>query len=267
MDGCGIIEAMPSEISDNFGLKVGDKVAYYDLGSYAQYKTLSISKAIPVDSTMDSRVVVASIVQGMTAHYLSRSTYDVTPDTTLVVHAGAGGVGQFLIQIARNVVGAKCIIATASSPEKMDIAKTLGADHVCSYSDLEETVKAVTEGKGADVIYDGVGKDTYSTSMKVLRKRGLCVFYGNASGPVPAISPLELSKLGSIYITRCILAHYTLTRDELLGRSNDLMKWINDGKINVKIDKEFKLSLEDAVSAHEYIEGGKTTGKVVFDCR
>ena len=132
---------------------------------------------------------------------------------------------------------------------------------------MEETVKAATNGKGVDVVYDGVGKNTYQTSLKVLRKRGLCVFYGNASGPVPAISPLELSKLGSIYITRCILAHYTLTRDELLGRSDDLMSWISKGLIKVKIDKEMKLSLEDVVSAHQYIEAGKTTGKVVFDCR
>ena len=129
VDGCGIIESMSPELSDNFGLKVGDKVAYYDQGSYAQYKMIPISKAIPIDSKMDSKVVVASIVQGMTAHYLSRSTYEVTPDTTLVVHAGAGGVGQFLIQIAKNVVGAKCIIATASSPEKMEIAKNLGIFH------------------------------------------------------------------------------------------------------------------------------------------
>ena len=131
---------------------------------------------------------------------------------------------------------------------------------------MEETVKAVTEGKGADVVYDGVGKNTYSSSMKVLRKRGLCVFYGNASGPVPAISPLELSKLGSIYITRCILAHYTQTREELLGRSGDLMKRIAEGKIKVTIDKEMKLTQEDVVKAHQYIEAGKTTGKVVFDC-
>ena len=125
----------------------------------------------------------------------------------------------------------------------------------------------MTNGKGVDVVYDGVGKNTYETSLNVLTKRGLCVFYGNASGPVPPISPLQLSKLGSIYITRCILAHYTLTRDELLGRSGDIIKWISEGKINVTIDKEMKLSLDDVVNAHQYIEAGKTTGKVVFDCR
>lgn len=135
------------------------------------------------------------------------------------------------------------------------------------YGELEDTVKAVTNGEGVDVVYDGVGKNTYESSMNVLKKRGLCVFYGNASGPVPPINPLTLSKLGSIYITRCVLAHYTSTRDELLGRSNDLNKWISEGKINVTIDKEMKLSLNDVVAAHEYIEAGKTTGKVVFDCR
>eukprot|EP01084_Bolivina_argentea_P060803 111098_1 len=267
VDGCGIIESISSEISNNYGLKIGDKVAYYDQGSYAQYKTVPISKAIPIKNNIDSKVVVASIVQGMTAHYLSRSTYELTKDSTLVVHAGAGGVGQFLIQIAKNVVGCKTIIATASSPAKMDIAKALGADYVCNYSELQDTVKAVTSGEGVDVVYDGVGKNTYQSSMNVLKKRGLCVFYGNASGPVPAISPLELSKLGSIYITRCILAHYTLSRDELLGRSNDLFNWIESGKIKVTIDKELKLSLDDVVQAHQYIEGGKTAGKVVFDCR
>jgi len=164
------------------------------------------------------------------------------------------------------VVGCKTIIATASSDEKRAIAKALGADYSCSYSELEEVVKSVTNGQGVDVCYDGVGKNTYASSLKVLKKRGLCVFYGNASGPVPAISPLELSKLGSIYITRCILAHYTLSREELLGRSNDLMQWIEDGNIKVKIDKEFKLTLDDVVAAHEYIEAGKTTGKIVFDC-
>jgi len=267
VDGCGIIERVNPSTADSFGLKVGDRVAYYDQGSYAQYKTLSAAKAIPIGDGVDSKVAVASIVQGMTAHYLSRSTFEVTSDSSLVVHAGAGGVGQFLIQIAKNVIGAKTIIATASSPEKMQIAKTLGADFVCGYGDLEATVKEATDGAGVDVVYDGVGQSTYATSMRVLRRRGLCVFYGNASGPVPAISPLELSKLGSIYMTRCILAHYTATREELLGRSGDLMRWIAEGKIEVKIDREMRLSLEDVVSAHQYIEGGKTTGKVVFDCR
>merc|ERR1719491_1686224 len=266
VDGCGIIERINPSTADSFGLRVGDRVAYYDLGSYAQYKTLSAAKAIPirdtVDSKVDSKVAVASIVQGMTAHYLSRSTFEVTPDSSLVVHAGAGGVGQFLIQIAKKVIGAKTIIATASSPEKMQIAKDLGADFVCGYDDLEETVKEATNGAGADVVYDGVGQSTYATSLRVLRKRGLCVFYGNASGPVPAISPLELSKLGSIYMTRCVLAHYTTTREELLGRSADLMRWISEGKIEVKIDREMRLSLEDVVSAHQYIESGKTTGKI-----
>lgn len=133
VDGCGVIEAISSEISDNYGLKVGDKVAYYDQGSYAQYKLIPISKAIPVINNVDSKIVVASIVQGMTAHYLSRSTYELTPDSTCVVHAGAGGVGQFLIQIARNVVGVKTIIATASSAEKKEIAKNLGMSRFKHY--------------------------------------------------------------------------------------------------------------------------------------
>eukprot|EP00485_Elphidium_margaritaceum_P012675 CAMPEP_0202707946 /NCGR_PEP_ID=MMETSP1385-20130828/20219_1 /ASSEMBLY_ACC=CAM_ASM_000861 /TAXON_ID=933848 /ORGANISM="Elphidium margaritaceum" /LENGTH=334 /DNA_ID=CAMNT_0049366787 /DNA_START=9 /DNA_END=1013 /DNA_ORIENTATION=+ len=268
VDGCGVVEAISPALSAQYQLNIGDRVAYYDQGSYAQYKLLPAQKAIPItDADIDARVVVASVVQGMTAHYLSRSTFELTKDSTLVIHAGAGGVGQFLIQIAKNVVGVKTIIATASNAEKQAIAKKLGADYAVSYNELEDAVSSVTDGKGVDVVYDGVGKNTYASSMKVLRKRGLCVFYGNASGPVPAISPLELSKLGSIYITRCVLAHYTLTREELLARSNDLMQWIKTGQIQVSIDKEMKLTLENVVDAHRYIEAGKTTGKVVFDCK
>ena len=143
VDGCGVIESISSEISNNYGLKVGDKVAYYDQGSYAQYKTLPISKAIPVPSTVDSKIAVASIVQGMTAHYLGTSTYELEPDSTCVIHAGAGGVGQFLIQIAKNVIGCKTIIATASSPEKMQIAKSLGMLPISLQSNMLQNEKSM----------------------------------------------------------------------------------------------------------------------------
>jgi len=201
-------------------------------------------------------------LQGLTAHYLAVSTFPIKKDDFILVHAGAGGTGALLIQIAK-IKGAK-IITTVSSEEKEKIAKQAGADYVINYSksDFLEEVKKITEGKGVHVVYDGVGKDTWEKSLKSLRRRGTLVLFGNARGPVPAFNPLQLSAGGSLFLTRPTLNDYIAAPSELQERCADLFGWIKEKRVTVRVAKEF--SLDQASDAHRFLEGRGALGKVLI---
>jgi NADPH2:quinone reductase len=198
----------------------------------------------------------------MTAHYLAVSTFPLMPNHITLVHAAAGGVGQLLIQIAKKR-GAK-VIATVSTQDKADTAIELGADHAILYTkkDFEMEVMRITNNMGVDVVYDGVGKDTFLKGLNCLKPRGMMVLFGQASGPVEPVDPQILNKKGSLYLTRPTINHYIQTRGELLQRSDDLFTWLASGELVLWIDKKFKL--KDAIEAHKYMEGRKSKGKVLL---
>ncbi|OGA41536.1 MAG: hypothetical protein A3G28_06620 [Betaproteobacteria bacterium RIFCSPLOWO2_12_FULL_68_19] len=202
------------------------------------------------------------MLQGLTAHYLSHSAFPLEKGDTCLVHAAAGGVGQLLVQCAK-LRGAS-VIGTAGSAEKAAIAKRAGADHVILYRerDFREEVMRITGGRGVDVVYDAVGKDTIARSIRSIRRRGLCVNYGGASGLVRSIDPLELGEAGSVFFTRPHLADYIATAEELGGRAADLFVAWRTGKLVVTVDREFPLA--EAGAAHRYLEAGRTKGKLLL---
>jgi len=209
---------------------------------------------------LDFKHAAAAMLQGMTAHYLTHSTFPLKQGHTALVHAAAGGTGRLIVQMAK-LAGAR-VIGTAGSAEKAHIAKQAGADEVILYSerDFAEETRRLTGG--VDVVYDSVGASTFLKSIDCLKPRGMMVTFGNASGPVPAIEPLMLSQKGSLFLTRPTLAHYTLTRDELEWRAGDVLRWIAEKKLTLKIDHVYPLA--DAAQAHRDLEGRKTTGKLVL---
>jgi len=204
----------------------------------------------------------ALMLQGLTAHYLSHSAYPLVPGKSCLVHAGAGGVGQLLIQIAK--LRGALVIATVGSPEKAAIARERGADHVILYRDVDfrEEVRRITSGRGVDVVYDAVGRETIARSIGSLARRALCVNYGGASGLVDAVSPLDLAEAGSVYFTRPHLADYIASAGELRQRAADLFEAHASGKLKVAIDRE--LPLAHAAEAHRVIEGRGTRGKLLL---
>lgn len=256
----GTIDATGEGVTE---FQVGDRVATASgVGGYAEYAIAPSAKLVHVPPGISLNLAAAVMLQGMTAHYLAMSTYPLKPGDTALVHAAAGGVGQLLVQIAK-----KCgtrVIATVSSEEKAQIARELGADEVIQYTsiDFEEETKRLTGGKGVEVVYDGVGKTTFSQGLNCLKPRGYMVLYGQASGPVDPINPQILNQKGAIFLTRPTLGFYILTRDELLKRANDLFRWIKAGDLMVRIDREF--ALKEASAAHEYMEGRSTKGKVLL---
>jgi NADPH2:quinone reductase len=207
-------------------------------------------------------VAAAVLLQGMTAHYLACDTFPLKPGDTALVHAGAGGVGLLLIQIARSR-GAR-VLATAGTEAKALLARGAGAEAVCVYTreKFADAARAFTGGRGVDVVYDGVGRETFEGSLASLRPRGMLVSFGNASGPVPPFAPLLLSQRGSLYFTRPTLAHYTLTPAELRGRAAELFRWIADGGLQVRIGATYPLAA--AADAHRALEGRATAGKVLL---
>ena len=257
MEGAGIVDAVGANVVE---VKKGDRVAYsMHLGSYAEYAVVPAWKLVPLPRHIDSRSAAAVMLQGMTAHYLTRSTYPLKKGETALVHAAAGGVGLLLIQVAKRT-GAT-VFGTVSTEEKAKLAREAGADEVILYTqtDFLTEVKRLTNGAGVHVVYDSVGKDTFEKSLDCLRPRGYLVLFGNSSGPVP---PFDLGKLagkGSLFVTRPTLLHYSGNREELLQRCNDLFGWIESGKLKLRIDKTFPLS--EAAEAHRQLEGRKTTGK------
>ncbi len=261
MEGAGIVEAVGSGV-DN--VAVGDRVAYcLSLGSYAEFAAVPAWKLIKVPEGIPLDVAAALQLQGMTAHYLTHSLYPLKEGDSCLIHAGAGGMGQLAIQMAK-IRGAK-VFVTVGSPEKAEIAKARGADHAILYRDVDfaEAVRELTDGEGVNVVYDSVGKDTIRQSMKCLKPRCVLSNNGNASGRIDAIDPLDLAEAGSVFFTRPHLADYIPTPEARRERCGDLHRLYLDGKLAVTIDRAFPLA--DAKAAHDAIEGRQSKGKMLLE--
>ena len=259
-EGVGLVEAVGPQAK---AVKPGERVAWSGtLGSYAEYVAAPEEHLVPVPSNITDQQAVAVMVQGLTAHYLVNDAHKLKAGETALVHAAAGGVGLLVVQMA-HAIGAR-VIGTTSSGEKAQLAREAGADEVIVFtrSDFELEVKRLTDGKGVDVVYDGVGKDTFEKNLNVMRLRGMLVLYGMSSGPVPPVDPAKLSEKGSLYIARTTLAHFTATREELLARSSALFGMIEDGKLKLRIGKTY--SLADAAQAHQDLESRKVSGKLLL---
>lgn len=259
MEAAGTVIRVAPDVST---FAVGDRVAWgFNGGSYAQCVRVAADKAIKIPDSISSEQAAAAMLQGMTAHYLVESTFSIKAGHTALVHAAAGGVGQLLCQlIARKGATA---IATVSTDAKAEIARAAGAAHVIRY-DHEDIVSKVREitGAGVDVVFDGVGKDTFDASLASLKPRGLLALFGAASGPVPAFDLQRLHAGGSLFITRPSLGHYLLSREEFEWRAGDIFRWMAAGQLQIDIGATF--SLADAAAAHDALEGRKTTGKVLL---
>jgi len=248
--------------SDVTSVKVGDRVAYtMVLGSYAEYATVAPDRLVKIPDGVSYHQAAAAMLQGMTAHYLSHSTYPLKRGETALVHAAAGGVGLLLTQMAHNL-GAR-VIGTVSTEEKARLAREAGADEIILYTqtDFETETKKLTGDKGVDVIYDSVGKTTFEKGFNVLRPRGYMVLFGGSSGAVPAFDLIQLSK-GSWFVTRPSLGAYVATRNELEQRANDVFGMIAAGKLKLRFDHLYPL--KDAAQAHRDLESRKTTGKLLL---
>lgn len=260
-EAAGVVSEVGSGVTD---VKAGDRVAFtMILGTYAEYALAPAARLVPVPAGLDLRTAAAALLQGLTAHYLTHSTYPLKAGETALVHAAAGGIGNVLTQVAR-IVGAR-VIATVGSDAKAELARQAGAHHVINYStqDFEQEVKKLTDGRGVDVVYDSVGKDTFDKSLNCLRHRGYLALFGFSSGLVPPFDPAILGVKGSLFLTRPGLNQYIATRDELMTRARDLFTWIADGSVKIRINHTFPLA--DAVKAHQELEARRTTGKVLLE--
>ena len=260
IEGAGVVEEVGPSVED---FSVGDRVAFANsLGSYSEEKVVAVKDLAKLPEGMESRTAAAAMVQGITAHYLTHSTFPLEPGHKVLIHAAAGGVGLLLVQLAKRL-GAT-VFGTVSNEEKAEAARAAGADHVILYTqtDFATAVKKLANGKGVDVVYDSVGKETYERSMACLVPRGMLVLYGNASGPVPPIDPLTLGKAGSIFLTRPTIAHYTRDRREFLGRVEEIFSWIQSDELRLTVDRSLPLS--EAAEAHRLLEGRKTKGKLLL---
>jgi NADPH2:quinone reductase len=260
MEGAGIVDAVGEGVSE---VKPGDRVAYaMILGSYAEYAVVPAWRLALVPANVDAQSGAALMLQGMTAHYLTHSTYPLKKGESALVHAAAGGVGLLLIQIAKQL-GAT-VIGTVSTEAKAKLAKDAGADHLILYTqtDFADEIKKITAGRGVQVVYDSVGQSTFEKSLDCLRPRGCMVLFGQSSGPVPPFDAGKLAAKGSLFLTRPSLIHYTLDRAELLERAGDLFSWTASGKLKLRIEKTFALA--EAAEAHRQLEGRKTAGKIIL---
>lgn len=260
MEGAGVVDAIGPGVTV---VKPGDRVAYaMQQGSYAEYAIVQAWKLVLVPQEVTLQQAAAVMLQGMTAHYLSHSTYPLSEKDTALVHAAAGGVGHLLVQLAKHR-GAR-VIGTVSTQEKAELSRKAGADEVIIYTqaDFETETKRMSGGKGVEVVYDSVGKTTFDKSLNCLRPRGCLVLYGQSSGAVGPLDPQELNRKGSLFLTRPSLGHYAADREELLWRAGDLFNWIASGELDLRIDQTFPLS--EAPEAHSYIEDRKTKGKVLL---
>jgi NADPH:quinone reductase len=260
MEAGGTVTAVGANVSE---VKVGDKVAYTGVaGAYAEQAVVPSSKLVVLPAGVSTKQGAATMLQGMTAHYLACSTYPLKKGDTCLVHAAAGGVGLLLCQIAK-LRGAR-VIGTVSTDDKAKLARDAGADETIIYTrqDFEAEVKRMTDGKGVQVVYDAVGKTTWDKSLNSLAPRGLIALYGQSSGPIGQIDPQIFNAKGSLFLTRPSLGHYTATREELLQRAGEVLGWVRDGKLKLRM--EFEFPLKDAAEAHRALEGRKTTGKVLL---
>jgi len=259
-EAAGTVAAVGPGVTE---VAVGDRVAYtMVVGTYAEYAVVPAARLVPLPSHMDFKTAAAVMLQGTTAHYLTTSTFPLSPGDTVLVHAAAGGVGQLITQAAR-IRGAR-VIGTAGTPAKAALAREAGAADVILYTeqDFEAEVKRLTGGRGVDVVYDSVGKDTFAKSLNCLRPRGGLALFGFSSGPVAPFDPAVLGAKGSLYLTRPGLNQYIATRDELLMRTRDVFAWLGNGSLKVRIEREFPL--EQSAQAHVELEARRTTGKVLI---
>ncbi len=259
-EGAGTVEAVGPGVSE---VKPGDRVAWTGVpGSYATHTVGPVTALVPLPEKLSFQDGAAAMLQGMTAHYLTHSTYPLKAGETCLVHAAAGGVGLLLCQMAK-MLGAR-VIGTVSTDAKAKLARENGADDIILYTqqDFEVEVKRLTDGKGVNVVYDSVGKDTFEKSLNCLKLRGYLVLFGASSGPAPEIDPQSLQGKGSLFLTRPTLIHYTATREELLQRSGDVLGWVASGKLKLRIEKTFPLA--EASKAHEALASRATTGKLLL---
>ena len=259
-EAAGVVDAVGSNVTE---IRPGDRVAYASVqGSYAEYTIVPSWRLIPIPASVDFPKAAAVLLQGMTAHYLTHSTYPLKSGETALVHAAGGGTGGLLVQVAKRC-GAR-VIGTVSTEEKAGLAREAGADEVILYTqiDFEAETRRLTNNAGVDVVYDSVGRDTFDKSLNCLRRRGYMVLYGASSGPVPPLDPQVLNAKGSLYLTRPYLGHYTVDRAELSERATDVFKWMAAGELKVRIDKSFPLA--DVAEAHHYLEGRQSKGKILL---
>jgi len=259
-EAAGTVEAVGGGVT---GIAVGDRVAYTGvMGAYAEKAAVAADRLVKLPEGLSARDGAAAMLQGTTAHYLACSTYPLKAGDACLIHAGAGGVGLLLIQIAK-LWGAR-VFTTTSTEEKAALAREAGADEVILYEqqDFAAEVRQLTDGRGVQVVYDGVGKATFAGSLDSLARRGMMVLFGQASGPVPPLDPSILNAKGSIYLTRPSLVHYIAEREELAARAGDVLGWIREGKLKLRIGLELPLS--EAAAAHRALEGRTTTGKVLL---
>jgi NADPH2:quinone reductase len=260
MEGAGVVESVGPGVTE---VQVGDRVAYaMAVGAYAEEAVVPSWQLVKLPASLDFSSAAAAMLQGMTAHYLTHSTYAIQRGDTILVHAAAGGAGLLIVQMAKRR-GAR-VIGTVSTEEKARLARSAGVDEAILYTqaDFETEVKRLTEGKGLPVVYDSVGKTTYEKSLNCLRPRGILVLFGQSSGAVPPIDPGILAAKGSLYLTRPTLGHYSATREELLSRADDVLSWVSKGELKLRIEKTFALS--DAGEAHRELESRRTTGKLLI---
>jgi NADPH2:quinone reductase len=260
LEGSGTVAAVGAEVS---GLGEGDPVAYTGVpGSYAEYVLAPADRLVRMPDGLDVKVGAAAMLQGMTAHYLAYTTYPLKAGDTCLIHAAAGGVGLILVQMAKQC-GAR-VIGTVSTEAKAALAREAGADEMILYTqqDFETEVKRLTDGKGVQVIYDSVAKDTFDKGLNCLAPLGYMVLYGQSSGPIPPFDPAILNAKGSLFLTRPSLFHYIADRASLEKRAGDVLGWIASGALKLRMEHTFALS--DVAQAHRSLEGRKTTGKVLL---
>lgn len=259
-EASGVVSETGSAVKD---FKPGERVAYTGItGAYAEYQAVPADRLVRLPASITDQQAAAAMLQGMTAHYLTRSTYPLKSGDIALVHAAAGGVGLLLVQMAK-ALGAR-VIGTVSTEEKAQLAREAGADDVIFYTkqDFEAETKRLTDGKGVHVIYDGVGKTTFDQDLNCLRPRGYLALFGASSGPVPLFDLNKLAQKGSLFVTRPTLVHHIASHEELQQRATDVLNMISSGKLKLRIEHLYPL--KDAQQAHRDLEGRKTTGKLLL---
>lgn len=259
-EGAGTVVAVGPGVT---GVRDGDRVAWAGVvGAYAEYAAVPAARLVPVPAGLSERDAAAVLLQGMTAHYLSHDTHPIRPGDTVLIHAAAGGVGLLLTQIAARL-GAR-VIATVSTLEKERLAREAGAEAVIRYTETEfvQEVRRLTGGAGVRVVYDSVGRSTFDGSLRCLAPRGMLALFGASSGPVPPFDPMQLSHLGSLFLTRPVLWHYVADRDALLRRAESVFGWVADGSLKVRVERVYRL--REAARAHRDLEARATAGKLLL---
>jgi NADPH2:quinone reductase len=259
-EAAGTVAAVGAGVTE---VAVGDRVAYaMVLGAYAEYALVPARRLVKVPAAIDLQVAAAVMLQGLTAHYLTHSTYAIKEGDTALVHAAAGGAGQLITQVAR--LRGATVYGTVGGEAKAAVARAAGAAATIDYrsQDFEAEIKRLTGGRGVDVVYDSVGKDTFEKSLNCLRPRGMLALFGFSSGPVAPFDPAVLGTKGSLFLTRPGLNQYIATRDELVARANDLFAWLAAGKLDVTVDRIW--SLAEAAEAHIALEARRTAGKLLL---